>query len=103
MGSVGGHVGVPGSPAYSMSKFAVHGLAASLGHELAPYGVAVTLISPGFVESEIGQVDNRGVWRAEASPRPVPAALVRATPTAARTIVSAAARRRREVLLTGFG
>ena len=103
IGSVSGHVGVPGSSAYSMSKFAVHGLAASLGHELAPYGVAVTLISPGFVESEIGQVDNRGVWRAEASPRPVPAAIVMATPTAARKIVSAVARRRREVVITGFG
>ena len=103
IGSVSGHVGVPGSSAYSMSKFAVHGLAASLGHELAPYGVAVTLISPGFVESEICQVDNRGVWRAEASRRPVPAAIVMATPTAARKIVSAVARRRREVVITGFG
>ena len=48
IGSVSGHVGVPGSSAYSMSKFAVHGLAAALGHELAPYGVAVTLDQPGF-------------------------------------------------------
>jgi short-subunit dehydrogenase len=103
IGSVSGHVAVPGSSAYSMSKFAVHGLAASLGHELAPYGVAVTLISPGFVESEISQVDNRGVWRPQASRRPIPASLVMATPTAARKIVSAVARRRREVVITGFG
>lgn len=103
MGSVSGHVGVPGSSAYSMSKFAVHGLAASLGHELAPYGVAVTLISPGFVESEIRQVDNRGVWHAEAPRRPIPPSIVMATPTAARKIVSAVARRRREAVITGFG
>jgi short-subunit dehydrogenase len=103
IGSVSGHVAVPGSSAYSMSKFAVRGLAASLGHELAPYGVAVTLISPGFVESEISQVDNRGVWRPQASRRPIPASLVMATPTAARKIVSAVARRRREVVITGFG
>jgi short-subunit dehydrogenase len=103
IGSVSGHVAVPGSSAYSMSKFAVHGLAASLGHELAPYGVAVTLISPGFVESEISQVDNRGVWRPQAPRRPIPASLVMATPTAARKIVSAVARRRREVVITGFG
>jgi short-subunit dehydrogenase len=103
IGSVSGHVAVPGSSAYSMSKFAVHALAASLGHELAPYGVAVTLISPGFVESEIGQVDNRGVWRGQAPRRPIPAAIVMATPTAARKIVSAVARRRREVVITGFG
>src|SRR5262249_15279503 len=63
IGSVSGHVGVPGSSAYSMSKFAVHGLAGALGHELTPYGVAVTLISPGFVESDIAQVVNRGGWR----------------------------------------
>ena len=103
IGSVSGHVGVPGSSAYSMSKFAVHGLAAALGHELAPYGVAVTLISPGFVESEIRQVDNQGVWHAEPFGRPLPPSLVMATATAARKIVSAVARRRREVVITGFG
>jgi short-subunit dehydrogenase len=103
IGSVSGHVAVAGSSAYSMSKFAVRGLATSLGHELAEHGVSVTLISPGFVESEIRQVDNRGVRRAEAPARPIPAALVMATPTAARKIVSAVARRRREVVITGFG
>jgi short-subunit dehydrogenase len=103
IGSVSGHVAVAGSSAYSMSKFAVRGLAASLGHELAEHGVSVTLISPGFVESEIRQVDNRGVRRVEAPARPIPAALVMATPTAARKIVSAVARRRREVVITGFG
>jgi short-subunit dehydrogenase len=103
IGSVSGHVAVPGSSAYSMSKFAVRGLAASLGHELAPYGVAVTLISPGLVESEISQVDNYGVWRAQAPRRPIPRSIVMATPTAARKIVNAVARRRREVVITGFG
>jgi len=103
IGSVSGHVAVPGSSAYAMSKFALTGLAGALGHELAPYGVAVTLISPGFVESEIGQVDNRGVWREQAPRRPLPASIVMATPTAARKIVSAVARRRREAVITGFG
>src|SRR5262249_30538052 len=103
IGSVSGHVGVPGSSAYSMSKFAVHGLAASLGHELAPYGIAVILISPGFVESEITQVDNQGVWHAEAPRRPLPRSIVMPTPAAARKIVSAVARRRREAVITGFG
>ena len=103
IGSVSGHVAVAGSSAYSMSKFAVRGLAASLGHELAEHGASVTLISPGFIESEIRQVDNRGVRRAEKPSPPIPAALVMATPTAARKIVSAVARRRREVVITGFG
>jgi len=103
LGSVSGHVGVPGSSAYAMSKFAVHGLAASLGYELAPHGIAVTLISPGFVESEIRQVDNRGVRRDKAPARPLPPALVMSTPTAAGKIVRAVARRRREAVITGFG
>ncbi|MGH7305935.1 MAG: SDR family NAD(P)-dependent oxidoreductase [Candidatus Rokuibacteriota bacterium] len=103
IGSVSGHVGVPGSSAYSMSKFAVRGLAAALDHELAPYGVAVTLISPGFIDSEIRQVDNRGVWHAEPPRRPIPSSIVMATPTAARKIVNAVARRRREAVITGFG
>jgi NAD(P)-dependent dehydrogenase (short-subunit alcohol dehydrogenase family) len=102
IGSVSGHVAVPGSSAYSMSKFAVRGFAASLGHELAPHGVAVTLISPGFVDSELRRVDNRGRLK-EASPDPVPRWLRVATPVAARDIVRAVARRRREAVITGHG
>ena len=102
IGSVSGHLGVAGSSAYSMSKFAVRGFAASLGHELAPHGVAVTLISPGFVESEMRRVDNRGVLR-EASADPVPRWLRVPTPVAARDIVRAIARRRREAVITGHG
>ena len=103
IGSVSGHVGVPGSSAYSMSKFAVHGLAASLGHELAPAGVSLTLISPGYVESEIAQVDNRGVYHPNARRRPIPRLAVMSAERAARKIVAAVARRRRETVITGFG
>jgi len=103
VGSVSGHLGVPGSTAYTMSKFAVRGLAQSLGHELAAYGVAVTLISPGFVESELAQVDNRGVYRPAARRRPIPRLIVMSAERAARRIVTAVARRRRETVITGFG
>jgi short-subunit dehydrogenase len=102
LGSVSGHVGLPGSTAYTMSKFAVRGLAESLAHELAPHGVAVTLITPGFVESEIRQVDNRGVWHAEAAGK-LPTLLVMPAATAARHIVRAVARRRREAIITRHG
>jgi NAD(P)-dependent dehydrogenase (short-subunit alcohol dehydrogenase family) len=102
IGSVSGHVGVPGSSAYSMSKFAVRGFAASLRHELRPHGVAVTLISPGFVDSEIRRVDNRGVLK-ESVPDPVPRWLIVPAPVAARAIVRAIARRRREAVITGHG
>src|SRR5206468_1632704 len=65
IGSVSGHIATPGSSPYAMSKFAVRALAEALGHELAGAGVAVTLVSPGYVASEIRRVDNEGVLRAE--------------------------------------
>jgi short-subunit dehydrogenase len=102
IGSVSGYVATPGSSPYAMSKFAVRALAESLGHEVAPAGVAVTLVTPGFVESEIRRVDNAGVLRTE-SPEPLPAWLVMSAGRAARQIVRAVARRRREIVVTGHG
>jgi short-subunit dehydrogenase len=102
LGSVSGWIATPGSSPYAMSKFAVRALAEALGHELAPEGVAVTLISPGFVESEIRRVDNQGRVRQE-EPEPIPAWLVMPTDKAARQIVRAVARRRREAVITAHG
>ncbi len=102
IGSVSGHLATPDSSPYAMSKFAVRALAEALGHELAGAGVSVTLISPGFVESEIRRVDNEGALRAGVR-GPVPAWLVTPTATAARRIVGAVARRRREAIITGHG
>jgi short-subunit dehydrogenase len=85
-----------------MSKAAVHALAASLRAEVRPDGVAVVLVSPGFVESEIRQVDNRGVHH-QGGRDPVPSWLVMPADRAARAIVHAVARRRREVVLTWYG
>lgn len=101
IGSVSGHLATPGGSAYAMSKFAVRALAEALGHELAPAGVSVTLVSPGFVESEIRRVDNRGVLR-ENTGDPVKRLRMPAD-RAARMIVRAVARRRREVIITGHG
>ena len=102
IGSVSGHVATPGASPYAMSKFAVRALSDALGHELARAGVAVTLVSPGFVDSEIRRVDNTGVFRPD-TPEPIPAWLVMGVERAARTIVRAVARRRREVVVTGHG
>jgi NAD(P)-dependent dehydrogenase (short-subunit alcohol dehydrogenase family) len=102
IGSVSGHLAMPGGSAYSMSKFAVRALARSLWAELAPHGVSVTLISPGYVESEIFQVDNLGVLHPEVRD-PVSTWLRMPGVTAARKIVRATARRRREVVITGHG
>lgn len=102
MGSISGYAAAPGASAYAMSKFAVRALAQALRLELAPAGISVTLASPGFVRSEIHQVDNRGVDRPGVRHR-APAWLVMPAGTAARQIAAALARRRAEVVVTGHG
>jgi short-subunit dehydrogenase len=49
MGSIGGLRGLPACPSYSASKAAVHAYAEGLRGALAPLGVGVTIIAPGFV------------------------------------------------------
>lgn len=102
MGSVSGYLATPGSSPYSMSKFAVRALAESLRGELRPYGMSVVLISPGFVESNIRRVDNRGVLRPEA-PDPVPPWLVMPAEEAAKLMVRAIVKRKPELVVTGHG
>ena len=41
-----------------MSKYAVRALAEALEFELKPYGIGVTQINPGFIQTEIRSVDN---------------------------------------------
>ncbi len=102
VGSVSGYVSPPGSTAYSMSKYAVRALAEGLWAELRPYGISVTHIAPGFVESEIRTVDNRGEQRTD-RPDPAPAWIVMPREKAARQIATAIDKRRREVVVTGHG
>ena len=101
-GSVAGWVAAPGVSAYAMSKFAVRALANSIAPELAQQGVAVTLLSPGFVESNIRRVDNRGKLHADA-PEPLPRWLVVSRRVAVRQMLRAVARRRCEAIITGHG
>ncbi|APR81453.1 Oxidoreductase, short-chain dehydrogenase/reductase family protein [Minicystis rosea] len=99
VGSAAGYVGLPGSGAYSISKAAVHSLAQSLAGELAPRGIAVVLITPGFVETDIRRVDNRGNLREGASDF-VPGWLQMSSDQAAAEILDAAVGRDRERILT---
>lgn len=100
--SVSGHLPTPSTSAYCASKFAVRGFMESIVEEMRPHGVSVTLISPGFVESEIRRIDNKGRLREDVKD-PVPAWLVMPVEKAARKIVRAVARRRREAVITGHG
>jgi short-subunit dehydrogenase len=102
MGSISGWGAAPGTSPYAMSKFALRALANSITPELQRSGVKVTLISPGFVDSNIRRVDNRGNFHPRAKD-PVPAWLVMDTGKAARRMLRAIARGRREVVITGHG
>ncbi len=99
MGSVAGHLSGAGSSPYSMSKFAVRALAEALHGDLKRAGVGCTLVSPGFVDSDIRRVDNRGGLHASA-PDPVPQWLRLRTDKAARTMARGILRGRREVVVT---
>ncbi len=100
IGSLNGYVCLPGSSAYGMSKFAVRALGDALFYELKSEGVSVTHIAPGFVESEIRQVDNQGQWHERARDK-VPEWIRMRTPKAAHQIVSAILKRKREAVITG--
>jgi short-subunit dehydrogenase len=101
-GSVSGWTAMPGASPYAMSKFAVRALANAITPELAVAGVRLTLISPGFVESNLRQVDNQGKLQAGA-PEPMPSWLVMRRNKAVRQILRAVARGRREAIITGHG
>jgi len=51
--SLAGKNGIPSRSGYAASKHAMAGFFDSLRIELAPYGVSVTMIYPGFVTTEI--------------------------------------------------
>lgn len=91
IGSLLGMISAPGSTAYCMSKFALNGLADGLCHELAPYGVSVTHVMSGFVDTEIyDQTPLR---------RPTQKWLQLSADEAARQIVTAIYRRKRCLIL----
>ncbi len=100
--SVSGWVATPGGSPYCMSKFAIRALANCVTPELRRAGVKVTLISPGFVVSNIRRVDNQGKLHAEAADA-VPAWIQMSTQKAARKILRAAARGKREQIITLHG
>ncbi len=102
MGSVMGHVATPGTSPYAMSKHAVRALATALRFEWRPKGVSVTLLSPGFIDSEIRQVDNEGRRNPEVRDT-IPRWIRMRTDTAARKMVSAVVRRKREAVITFHG
>lgn len=83
--SVAGHVAL--NPIYSGTKFGVRGFSLSLHRQLARSGVSVSLVSPGYINTNM----NKG----SRLPMPGPELV-------ARTIVNLAVKPRREVIVPGF-
>jgi short-subunit dehydrogenase len=102
IGSVAGWAASPNTSPYGMSKFALRALAEAITPELSLRGVKVTLISPGFVVSNIRRVDNQGLVQPEA-PDPIPGWLVMPTEKAVRQMLRAVARGKPEAIITGHG
>jgi NAD(P)-dependent dehydrogenase (short-subunit alcohol dehydrogenase family) len=50
--SIGGFVGTPGWGIYNSTKFAIEGFSEALATELAPLGVAVTIVEPGYFRTD---------------------------------------------------
>jgi NAD(P)-dependent dehydrogenase (short-subunit alcohol dehydrogenase family) len=57
--SVVGRVVFPGMGVYSATKFALEALSDALRMEVAPFGVKVVLVEPGFVKTDIGAASQR--------------------------------------------
>ena len=91
IGSLIGMVSIPGGTPYCMSKFALNGLSDGLSHEMAPYGISVTHVMSGFVDTEIyTNVPLR---------RPPHKWIALTSDEAARAIVFAAYRRKRRLMI----
>ena len=98
-GSVMGYVSTPGASAYCMSKFAVTSFAEAFRHEVARDGISVTLVSPGFIATEIRAIGKDGKL-IEGFVDPVPKYLNMPSVTAARIITRDIIRRRRDSVVT---
>ena len=52
LSSVGGYRGVQGAGIYCSTKFAIEGISEALADEVAPFGIKVTIIEPGYFRTE---------------------------------------------------
>jgi NAD(P)-dependent dehydrogenase (short-subunit alcohol dehydrogenase family) len=102
VGSVAGFVFAPKNGAYNASKAAVRAIGETLAAELAGSTVSATTIYPGFVASEIAQVDNAGVFDGNRQDRR-PSSLMWTAEAAAAAMARGIDARRREVVVTGHG
>ncbi len=58
MASLAGFFGIPGAPSYAASKAAVRVYGEGLRGDLAPHGVKLSVVCPGFVQTPMTDVNN---------------------------------------------
>jgi len=73
MSSIAGVQAFPGSPFYSGSKFALEGVSEALAGEVAPFGIGVMIVEPGYFRTDFA---GRSI-RMTTSPHPAYAELAR--------------------------
>ena len=102
MGSVKSYLALGGDSPYAMSKFALRALYESLSQEFAPYGVLVSLICPGYVNTELRQIDNNGVFHSDWQD-PIAPSMVVSAQQAAQEMLDAIYRQQPEIVMTNYG
>jgi short-subunit dehydrogenase len=96
--SIVGKRALPMSGAYAATKYALQGLSDALRVELAGTGVRVSVVCPGYTETEFGKnVIDYGASRSQ------PRGGVMSADEVAQAIFECACRPRREIVLTGKG
>lgn len=102
VGSVMAYITLPANGPYAASKHAVRVIGETLAAELQGTGVSCTTIHPGFVATEIAQVDNQGQFHGDKKD-PRPKHLMWTSEDAARVMVKAMHRRKRQYVFTAHG
>ena len=102
IGSIASMMPTPRVGAYAASKYAVRAIGQALAVELHGSGVTCTTIHPGYIASEIAQVDNQGRFDPSREDRR-PKNLMWPADRAARVMVDAIAKRKREYTFTTHG
>lgn len=100
MGSVAAMISSPHGAPYGASKAAVRAIGQVVSMELHGSGVSCTTIHPGFIESEIGQVDNKGVYRPDWEDKR-PKDLMWPADKAVKQMLKGIKKRKREIIITG--
>jgi short-subunit dehydrogenase len=82
IGSVAGRLGVPFESVYSTTKFGLAGFTEALAVEMAPFGIGVSMVNPGPVDTAFGEASGwpttRPRWPRPVAPERVAAAVLAA-------------------------